>query len=839
MKPNSLRLDLPILLFLCAWLRGVAPAQDREPILEFPQLGLDDTVAYRGYRTRFFRDSDGNTVQVAINQTTGRVVNLWADAADESISFTIRDSTHQPARAEWASEGATLSRDANRRYLRYRLRSESPAIDFGHFLLASMRKERDFQYLQKELLPLDSEPYEEKPLPQLLTILARLSERECASHLKLLHAESIQELRSRLKPTIDHSGEAGRWIITVTQPTFDGRNLLSLEISGDTTRSRASLLGSVISIRSVAPGPITCTIRIGTDSPSLTPLTRDKIFNENFFHYYGRIIAERDSLRRLLPPRASSSSGRSSLYRFERFERQLKSVELLSFKEKLMAGLPNYGTYFGRDMMMSAMMMESILQPSVRENVIDCVLRKLSPEGEVSHEEALGGQAIRENVEEYNRLLGKYFQDRQLVDSSAAESLLTQARAVLSDLQRVREDYTMVDEDFQLPVLVGRYLSARDVSAREKKTFLLGRVDGMSRLSLIMRNLLYVLQQAGSFEARQEATSLVSFPRFDEHRWRSGGWRDSGAGYANGRFGMDINVIWVPGALEAAKTIFSMMHALGLTPAGIDSLPPDLGRTPFRRYVQDASAFDQLIRIWHRAKHFFTVTIPPGEVKKRVAAKLSWLPDAERTYWNTSVEQTKAGRTQFTFLALSLDSLGKPIPVVNTDPATWLFLEDFSEDIRRGTATTNEVLDLVNPFVTPYPIGLFIGGLGPLVANDAYAAEDVWDKFRLDEYHSPRVVWGREANLFLLGICHQINLERDARGQERNSSVVPYIRHLRDALAKVHHAVEASGLKDSELWSYAINGSALVPARYAASCDIQLWNLTDLAVEYELDRLSE
>jgi hypothetical protein len=254
--------------------------------------------------------------------------------------------------------------------------------------------------------------------------------------------------------------------------------------------------------------------------------------------------------------------------------------------------------------------------------------------------------------------------------------------------------------------------------------------------------------------------------------------------------------------------------------------------------VQDASALDELIRIWRRAKHYFTVTIPPEEVRKRVAAKLSWLPEAERTYWNTMLKQTKAGDTQFTFLALSLDSLGTPIPVVNTDPATWLFLEDFSEDIKRGAATTNDVLDLVNPFVTPYPIGLFVGVLGALVANDAYASKDVWDNFRLDEYHSPRVVWGREANLFLLGICHQINAERDAPGQEKNSSAVSYIRRLRDALAKVHHAVEASGLKDSELWGYAITGSALVPARYAASCDIQLWSLTDLAVQYELGRVS-
>src|SRR2546423_11781996 len=53
-----------------------------------------------------------------------------------------------------------------------------------------------------------------------------------------------------------------------------------------------------------------------------------------------------------------------------------------------------------------------------------------------SHEEALGGQAIHEHASEYNRL----------VDAGQA----AQARAVLQDLQAVRENYVMVDDDFQL-----------------------------------------------------------------------------------------------------------------------------------------------------------------------------------------------------------------------------------------------------------------------------------------------------------------------------------------------------------------------------------------------------
>ena len=76
----------------------------------------------------------------------------------------------------------------------------------------------------------------------------------------------------------------------------------------------------------------------------------------------------------------------------------MRAVELLSSREKLMAGLPNFATYFGRDMMMTALMMRPIWTPAMSEHVIARVLRKLGPDGDVSHEEALGGQAIRENA---------------------------------------------------------------------------------------------------------------------------------------------------------------------------------------------------------------------------------------------------------------------------------------------------------------------------------------------------------------------------------------------------------------------------------------------------------
>ena len=35
-----------------------------DPVLAFPEPGLDDSSAYQGYQTRFYRDSRRNAVQI-------------------------------------------------------------------------------------------------------------------------------------------------------------------------------------------------------------------------------------------------------------------------------------------------------------------------------------------------------------------------------------------------------------------------------------------------------------------------------------------------------------------------------------------------------------------------------------------------------------------------------------------------------------------------------------------------------------------------------------------------------------------------------------------------------
>jgi hypothetical protein len=475
-------------------------------------------------------------------------------------------------------------------------------------------------------------------------------------------------------------------------------------------------------------------------------------------------------------------------------------------------------------------MMRSIWRDEMSEFVIASALRKLSPLGQVSHEEALGGQAVREAAAEYAALMEEQMRAARSGNAAAADSLLSRAREVLRDHRRVRENYHMIDDEFQLAVLAARWLGDPDVSAQRKRAFLLDSSDGGgTRLERLLRELALVARMTSAYVADPVATKLVSFAQRDSAQWASASWRDSNAGYAGGRFAMDVNAIWVPHALDGMRSIFHALHAVGFSVDSLASVFPELSAgTAIGGYARDSVALQSAITTWSGAWRHFLIRLGPAELRTRVSARLSIMPEQERAYWTSVLARTAADRDSIEFLALSLDANGRPIAVANSDPATRLFLGEIA-GTAAGQQTTENVLRDVRLFVRPYPVGLFIEQVGPVVANDAYAQVPVWLNFRRDHYHGPRVVWGREINLFALGVANRI---ADARDPELSS----YVPELRDALTRVLRAVEASGFQ-SELWSYEIREERLVPIRYGTGSDVQLWSTTDLAVQFALSRL--
>jgi len=394
--------------------------------------------------------------------------------------------------------------------------------------------------------------------------------------------------------------------------------------------------------------------------------------------------------------------------------------------------------------------------------------------------------------------------------------MLARARALLRELQRTRENYHMLDDEFQLPVLAARYLADSTLPPERKRAFLLGaEAEGAPRLTLLLRELSLVAAETRAYADDPRPGNLVSFVKRDATHWRSSSWRDSDAGYGNGRFAMDINAIWAPRALEAIGSILAALPTLGIGRRQLDSIAPDAVRGPLGGYLADSPALTQAIRTWHGARRHFSVTLPRAEIERGLAAKLGWLPPAERAFWREVIARQGEVRDSLAFLALSLDSAARPIAIVNTDPATEIFLD--------ATSARPVAFDQLEAFVRPYPVGLFVERLGPLVANDAYGPRRVWDTFAKDPYHGPRVVWGREVNLLLLGLASAIAWQPEPRAG--------------DALQRTLAAVRASGLEYSELWSYRIQGGRLQPTRYGTSSDVQLWSSTDLAVQFMLSRL--
>ena len=337
----------------------------------------------------------------------------------------------------------------------------------------------------------------------------------------------------------------------------------------------------------------------------------------------------------------------------------------------------------------------------------------------------------------------------------------------------------------------------------------------------MLRELALVSRMTAAYVESPVATNLVSFPQRDSTHWQSASWRDSNEGYGGGRFAMDVNAIWAPHALEGMNVILGALRKAGLAPDSVLQAMREDTNAPLARYARDSTALRHAIDVWQGAARRFLVRLDSSAVRARVNARLASMPDVDRRHWTGVIAATRPDQDSLSFLALSLDARGNPIAVANTDPATRLFLlNDASDTLHK------DVLRDVRLFVRPYPVGLFIDRVGPVVANDAYAPPSIWPQFERDRYHGPRVVWGREVNLFLLGVMNQLAPARDSA----------FASELRRALDRVRSAVEASGFH-SELWSYEVRGARVEPVRYSTGSDVQLWSTTDLAVQFALSRL--
>lgn len=635
------------------------------PVLQFPEPSLDDSAAYSGYTTRFFRDVDRSSLQIYLDRREGRVVHLFANGENPSIGFSARTPDGEAADLRWNDDEARVARDGRRRSRSYVVTSPASELHLGRFLLGPVRVERDVPYFREHRRPCTDEPYVLAEYEALLTTTGR----------------------------------------------------------------------------------------------ALTPLTRDDIFTADFLQW------------------AESAVRAGDLTRARWIARQIADVELLASRDKLMAGLPSYATYFGRDMPVSALMMRPVWRPEMNAFVIGAALRKLAPNGEVSHEEALGDQVVREAAAEYVAMHARADTTRR---AALADSLRAQAHAVRRARCATRENYHMVDDEYQLPILLARYLDDPQLSAARKRAWLEEQDAGSSCLPQILAALNVVATRTAAYAANPAPRNLVSFSPRDatadsfgrQPRWFAQSWRDSGAGYGNGRHAMDVNAIYVPHALAALQRILTALRALGLEEAVRQWIGPLRGpAATLAPYMDNRSALDSARPRWEGAVAPFVVRRSANDVRQAVAARVGAMPPDAQALWRAAPLSGDSPE----FLALALDERGTPI----------------------------------------------------VVANDAYARPPVWQAFDADPHPGPQVVWGREVNLVLQGNANHLPLL---------SADPDMATLLRNAATAVRNAVAASELF-SERWRVAVADGRPVPQRYGSGADVQLWSTTDLAVQYVWSRL--
>jgi hypothetical protein len=386
-------------------------------------------------------------------------------------------------------------------------------------------------------------------------------------------------------------------------------------------------------------------------------------------------------LKSLITPRAGEDA------------RVRNALAFLSYQEKFLAGSWRFNTYFGRDTLISAMLLAPVLEPEAIESAISSVLERLATNGEVAHEEDIGEFAVLRNAREGR---GK-----------TATPLY---------------DYGMVDDDFMLAPLAAHWLLDDERGRARARSFLASRGPADERRGkALARNLAWLAERAEAFAADPRAANLVGI----KAGRMTGDWRDSEQGLGHGRYAYDINAALVPAALEAA----AKLHASGLLESYLDGAQ--------RRMLARAG---ERARVWTlRAPALFEVEVPASQAREAVARYAKEIGvDEERAVDALPGDPLK-------FHALSLDEQGRPIPVLHSD-------EGFRLLFREPTAEEIELC--ITAIMRPFPAGL-LTDVGLVVANPALAPPDIQREFSRYAYHGT-VVWSWQQALLAAGLERQL-----------------------------------------------------------------------------------
>lgn len=475
----------------------------------------------------------------------------------------------------------------------------------------------------------------------------------------------------------------------------------------------------------------------------------------------------------------------------EQQPQQTNSLSFLSYTEKLLAGAWRFLTYFGRDSMITLLLMQPVLsegEGGAIEAVIGAVLERLNyTDGKVCHEETIGDYATYQNM--LNNI------------TSTAPGCT----------------YQMVDTDFYLaPVMEHYFLNTATGKARRDAFFAKTAMldfgnQGRSYAELALRNADKVIRSTEHFAFTPNKTKdhLVHL----EKDQLVGEWRDSTYGIGGGRIPYDVNTALAPAALRSIAA---------LSAAGFFPERPEW-------HVKAA----EYALVWEDyTLQFFEVVVPETEAKSLVTQYAS----GSDYGFPSNAEEIDS---DVVYHGLSLDGNNNQliIKVMNTDDSFRHFLLNTTNQ----TQLTSFVNSTANNILKPFPVGLS-NPVGLLVANPAYGGNPVYVANWTNNAYHGTVVWSWPMAMMAAGLQRQLHRCNDnssapdfCRDGSVHSNVLAAYNHLWDLIeANKEHL-------STEVWSWQYRGGGFEfvqlgalpppPGQSPTESDIvQLWSLTFLAV---------
>ncbi|KAJ4330686.1 hypothetical protein N0V87_009796 [Didymella glomerata] len=468
---------------------------------------------------------------------------------------------------------------------------------------------------------------------------------------------------------------------------------------------------------------------------------------------------------------------------------QTTSLAFLSYEDKLLAGTWRFLTYFGRDSMISMLLMQTVLsdgESGAIEAVIGAVLERINrTDGTVCHEEVIGDYATYLNLKD---------------NITSTEP---------------RCDYKMVDTDYFLPIALQNYFVDTETGRNRSGAFFnttatfLRENDGLTYEMLAEITVQKIMNATAAFAAPggQIMDNLIHL-RDNEP---VGEWRDSNNGLGGGRIPYDVNAALVPAGLRAIAA---------LSRAGYFANHPEWNGTA-----------DRYAQIWEDSTlQFFKVSVPQPEAVSLVE---SYVMDSNLSVptnaGNITGDVVYYGVALHGNIAPPNNASSSVVPLMNTDDCFRHFLLNTTNQEQLSAFLSQTADHILHPF----PVGL-ASDVGLFVANPAYSGNTSFAaKFTRGDYHGT-VVWGWQLAMMgaglgrQLGRCDNDDVPDFCKDKMLYQKVLSAYDHLWDL-------IEAnSGQLSSEVWSWNYNdGYKATPLGTFVPTESnirQLWSLTFLAI---------